>query len=155
MDACTWKWLLTLGGAGFELVGLALVLLDARDARRRARDVERRDQVVYPGRALARAKGREVTVTAGRQPTLEERVDRLERRLREVHRELDERIDRVDDAAQGEASRVRGEAMAHADTLDRTLREFLARALSGGRSVLGVAFFAIGLGLSAAANLVG
>jgi hypothetical protein len=78
----------------------------------------------------------------------------VERRLREVHRELDERIDRVDDAAQREASRLRGEAMSHADALDRKLRDFLADALSGGRSAIGVAFIAIGLGLSAAANLV-
>jgi hypothetical protein len=76
VDADAWKWVLTLGGAGFELIGLGLVLLDARDARRRARDVKRRDQVVYVGSALSRAKGGEVTVKGGRQPTMEERVDR-------------------------------------------------------------------------------
>jgi len=155
VDASTCKWVLTLGGAGFELVGLALVLLDARDARRQARGVIRRDQVVYVGTARSRAKGGAVTVKGGRQSTLEERIDTLERRLREVRDELDERIDRVDDAAQDAAGQVRGEAMSHADALDRKLRDFLADALSGGRSLIGVAFFAIGLGLSAAANLVG
>jgi len=155
VDCETLKWLLTFGGAGSELFGLLLVVLDARDARRRAARVVSRDQTVYLGSAHARAIGGRVTVTGGRQPTLEERVESLEQRLLRVHDELSERIDRVEDAAQEEASRVRGEAMAHADELDRKLRDFLADALAGGRARTGVVFFAVGVLLSAAANLVG
>lgn len=80
-----------------------------------------------------------MTVTGGRPPTPEERIDTLERRLRDVRDELDERIDKVDDAAQEAATQVGGEAMSHVDALDRTLRDFLADALSGGRSAIGVA----------------
>ena len=46
MDADTLKVLLTVGGAVAELIGLTLVVLDARDARRQPREVRRRDIVV-------------------------------------------------------------------------------------------------------------
>jgi hypothetical protein len=79
-------------------------------------------------------------VKAAREQAAQEvAVAERERRLRDIRDELDERIDKVDDAAQEAATQVGGEAMSHVDALDRTLRDFLADALSGGRSAIGVA----------------
>jgi hypothetical protein len=156
VDAETLKVLLTGAGALSELTGLWLVVQDAGDARRRASEVRRRDVTLYAGSARARAKGSgALTVTGGRVPTLEERVEALERELPRVRGELDDRIDRVDDAAQDAASHAGGEAKSHADDLDRSLRDFIAETLASSRARVGVVFFAAGVVASAAANIVG
>lgn len=146
---------LTLGGAAAELFGLALVLLDARDARRHADEVVTRDVRLYVGTARARGKMTGTgTVVGGREPTLEERVESLEKDLPRFYRELDDRIDRVDDAAQEAAQQAGGEAKSHADDLDRALRDFISSSLRSSRSLVGVGFFVAGVAASAVANLI-
>jgi hypothetical protein len=145
---------LTVLGALAELAGLSLVLLDAGDARRDARSVVRKAINLYPSPARARVKFGIPTIVTGYEPTLEERVATLEADLWRFRGDLDDRIDKVDDAAQEAASQARGEAMKHADDLDRKLRDFIAGSLSSGRIVAGVAFFVFGVIASATANLV-
>jgi hypothetical protein len=156
VDAETLRCVLTFAGASSELFGLWLVVKDANAARRHAAAVRSREVRGYPAPMRARSKVTAApTVTVRAPPTLEERIDALERELPRVTEALSDRVDRVDDDAQDAASRAGGEAKSHADDLDRSLRDFIANALGGSYARLGVGFFAFGVLASAAANLVG
>jgi hypothetical protein len=118
----------TLAGAVFELGGLALVVLDARDARGRATQVVKRETRVYLGAAHARARGGLVAaLTGGREPTADERVSSLERSLADLRDGLTSRIELAEDRARADLTRVHEQAMTHADDLDRDLRDFNRR----------------------------
>jgi hypothetical protein len=144
----------TLAGAVFELGGLTLVVLDARDARRRATQVVKREHRVYLGSAVLRAKsGLAGVLTGGREPTIEERVVIVERAVTALGEELTAKIELAEDRARADVTGAHEQAMTHADELDRDVRDFIASDLSSGRSISGVILFAFGVVFSAAANL--
>lgn len=155
MSAQTAKVLLTLFGLTFELGGLALVVFDARQARKHAAAVVKRTRTVYPSGISTAASAASVgALSGGREPTLEERIAALESSTATRLDDLQRRIVDARTEARRESGRVMTEALTHADTLDRELRDFMASALGGGRAQLGVVMFVTGAVMAAAANLV-
>ena len=152
----TWHVCLTLAGAGAELIGLVLVIYDLRATSRDAVQVKPTVTRMYAQSASASATAGRLTVTGGRQPTLEERVAALERDSANFREDVGQRVAKLSRRISEETSRASGEARSHADDLDRELRLWLSAQLGGtlGRKAVGVLLFMLGVCLSAAANLV-
>ena len=156
MSAETWKYVLTISGASMELIGLALVVADVRDARRAARRAlspySPNQQMTFPVTATWRSSYE----VRGTQPPLEARVARLERQLSDVTADFHDRIDTLRSDLRDEAfGRIRV-AMAEAEEREKALREFISDQLDSGigRRIRGTCLFVAGVLLSAAANLV-
>jgi hypothetical protein len=145
-----WHVALTVLGAAAELAGLSLVVADALHARKAVRRVV--PLYAAPFRVNVTTEA-DLTV-AGQELTVEERVAALEADVPRHYRALDHRINEVHGAAQDAAGRARGEAMSHADDLDREVREFIADSLGSRRSIIGVGFFVGRVIMSALANVV-
>jgi hypothetical protein len=149
--------LLTVAGASAELVGLALVVFDVRDARRSARAAH---VTFAPDEPMTFPVGRSFQVrydTEGERPPLEERIDALEREVADQHTDYLARIDALQGQLREEAFERIRKAMLEAEERERRLREFVADQLDSGigRRIGGTALFVVGVFLSAGANLAG
>ncbi|HMJ32919.1 MAG TPA: hypothetical protein VK501_03295 [Baekduia sp.] len=155
MDSESLKWTLTLSGAAAELVGLALVVWDVRDARRAARDALNAyepDPMTYPVSASFTAQ----YDVHGVQPPLAERVENLERRLADQHAAALSRVNTLRDELREEVFTRMRAVLEQADERERRLRGFLSDQLDSGigRRIAGTVLFMLGVGLSAVSNLV-
>jgi hypothetical protein len=149
------KCVLTILGAAMELLGLVLIVLDAREARLQAATVGTRTHRLHVTPVISEESAGAITARGGREPpSLPERVDQLEKALLRTRTELNDRISTVDVRAQDACSRAAADAKSHADDLDRRLRDVLGSAIGPGGSQIGALLFAIGVICSAAANLV-
>jgi hypothetical protein len=158
VSECAWQLLLIGGGAALELVGILLVVLDVREARRQARAVTQREQIIRPlGIAHERGIARAGTVIGGRQPSIDERVTRLEQQLRGLREEMEYRVDRITETVRADLADLVAGSAADAEGRDRQLRQFLADQLDAGigRRVLGAVLFGVGLLLQTVANVIG
>jgi hypothetical protein len=151
-------------GAALELGGLGLVAWDVLAAKRQRAVFSLRNQLVQvPGIASERAIGG-VTVHGGVQPgdlpapTLDERVEQLERDAESVQRSLaaiDEREERNHDALLDRVGGLVAEARRETFELREELRPLIGHTVAGsiGRRWLGVALFALGLVVQTVANV--
>jgi hypothetical protein len=107
--------------------------------------------------ALISTGAGKVTPIGGREPTLEERVDRLEGRVEALNEGLLHVTDRLRAELEEAANKAFNRAYQAMVKRDRSLRLFLHQQLAGdvGRRLGGVVLFVIGALLSAAANVIG
>ncbi|MDA0184467.1 hypothetical protein OJ997_29455 [Solirubrobacter phytolaccae] len=156
MDAEAAKWILTLAGAGCEIIGLSLVILDARDARRAALEVLQAPKPVIPKRT---EEGR--WVSGVRRSIASYGAADDARQLREAfvrHIEgLGQQFQTLEDRLGADMEELSRRVVDESDQRERELRGVLADQLvSGlGRRWLGTGLFLVGVVLSAASNLVG
>jgi hypothetical protein len=153
-----WQLLLIGVGVLLEGGGIALVVLDVREARSQARAVVRKGQIIRPlGIAHERDIARPGTVIGGKQPSVDERVARLERQLPELREEMEGRIHQMTETVRGDLAGLVSGTAADAEQRDTQLREFLGNQLDAGigRRVLGALLFGLGLLLQTVANVIG
>jgi hypothetical protein len=93
---------------------------------------------------------------SGKQPPLEQRVERLERRLRAQGSEMSQAIEELRSDMRKETYSKIQAAMAEAEERENRLRAFISETYGLGllRRKVGVGLFVAGLALSAAGNLV-
>ena len=143
-----------MSSAILELTGLALVVIDVRDARRAARRALQPYSpgvpMTFPVTATFRTSFEALCTT----PPLEARVAKLEHQLNGMRRDLSDRLDSVRDELREEAfSRM---ALAEAEKREHAVREFMADQLDSGigRRIAGTCLFVAGVLLSVPANLM-
>ena len=158
MSGTLWAIVLTLSGGVAELVGLGLVAWEIRQDRAQARRLFHGDVVVKVGGATATARAGGVAVlTGGPEPTVEERVDKLEEEVRRQREAFDQRVAEVRAELSREVSAQVADARAAAAEDSQKVWRAIQAMLEGGlgRRALGVGLFAVGLILSVAGNVVG
>src|SRR4051794_12559266 len=134
---------LTVLGAVLEFLGIFLVARAARQARREASDFLRKDIVIPVGQVIDRGKPPPITRGGGAPPTVEQRLDQLERRIGELPDEIDGRIARLDDTLREDFRATLLQAREHAEKRDTEVRRFIADHLGA----VGSALFAFGLAM--------
>jgi hypothetical protein len=151
-------WVVVLATVGFlaEVGGVGLIVFDIRESREQARRIVGRGQTIRLESARAEERALPIHVRGGKQPSLEERLDGLEGRYRELDERLTTELGALRRELQTDASeRAREvEEIARADyaVVSSVLRDMLAGSL--GRRIWGVALVLLGLAASFAANLV-
>ena len=154
MNATT---LLAISGATFEVFGLALVVAEIWKDRRQGRSLMGIEAVIVQTLpAIASATAGKVTPIGGRQPTLEERVERVEERAEALNDGLLYVQTRLRTELEQAAEEAFNRAYRATIKRDQSLRRFLHQQLAGGvgRRLLGVVFFALGTVLSAVGNVM-
>jgi hypothetical protein len=152
---------LLIAGAMLELVGVGLVAWDVLDARRVRVELSRRHLQLQadPGRLTVSGFPATATVDGpAPEPTLEQRVERVEREAELLRRdlgELEQRETRAHRAMSDTFAGWVGEARAEVHELREELRPLIGRTAAGNlrRRAVGVLLFAAGLTLQTAANL--
>jgi len=96
-------------------------------------------------------------VVGGKQPSTEERLERLERQVVELRGEIKSGLRRVESRLTGDLEGAVSQARDLAELRDTDLRRFLAAQLDAGigRRWFGALLFATGLLAQTAANVVG
>lgn len=148
--------LLAIGGAVFEVVGLALVVIEIVKDRRQARVLLGvQGVIVQTLPAMTSIGAIKVTPTEEREPMLEERVARVEKRVEALNDGLLNTTDRLRAELQRAASEAFNQAYREMVKKDQSMRRYLHQQVTGGvgRRLVGVVFFALGAVLSAAANV--
>jgi hypothetical protein len=147
---------LIVAGAVLELAGIAMIALQIRSDQQRARELVG-EPLEPPGVTVP--VGRSLTLpydVEGRQPTLEERVERVEADVAHMRQDL---LARTQELQENLGSSILGAAdklERQAQIRDEALRDLLRDVLTGdlGRRRLGVAFVLVGLVVATAGNLV-
>lgn len=122
---------LGIAGVVVQLVGVGLVIFDVRDVRRTAGDLLRQDATVRAVGVASKADVPMPTVTGGEPPTTSQRVDHLERRVRELQEELRQVPGLIEDALADERARsIAGYQELHEE--NRGLRELMHSLLTTG-----------------------
>lgn len=144
---------LLLVGAGLELVGIGIAVLDSLDVRRAFRQ---RSAIAHARQATASvtAYGAVVSVT-GREPTVEERIEAAERELTQLREEVSGIPPRLREEwredLRTEAQTIRSETEHHV----RDLRRLLGAGVEPNRRrMIGFGLFAFGLLLQTASQFV-
>jgi hypothetical protein len=147
--------LATLGFVA-EVLGVGLIVFDIRDSRRQARRIVGRAVTLHVDSVVQEQRVSTIQLGGGRQPSLDERVDALERRYRELDRRLLDGLSAMRRELRADArNRARQiEEIIQADyaVLQDVLLDMLAGSL--GRRMWGVVLVIIGVAASWAANLV-
>jgi hypothetical protein len=160
VDATFWAITLTVIGGGFELGGLWLVAREIATDRARARELfHRTTQSITAGGASASVLvgGGDATVTGGPEPTVEERVERLEHELRAVREAFDRKLADLRAELEQEITSDVAEARAATGEVTEKIWGAIQEMLEGGlgRRGVGVGLFAAGLILSVIGNVIG
>lgn len=103
------EWWIVVGGS-LQALGVVVLVVDVTASFRRLRTYRHREKKVPIGQAVETDMAFPITPVGGKQPTLEERIDRLEGQVRELRIELQETAARLRsdarDAASDAAQRV-------------------------------------------------
>jgi hypothetical protein len=151
--------LLSVLGALAEFSGLGFVALGVVGNRKVARELERESlqQTIYvPGIESAEAFGTP-TMTGSQAPTTMVQLEGMQRTLDKLRRVVEDNARTTAKEVRAEAADCANEARQEALQRHRQLQVTLADILSGDaqRELIGVILFAVGAGLSVAANIVG
>jgi hypothetical protein len=137
--------LLLLGGV-FELGGVVLAVLDLKRTREEMQRYERRPVTVYPGPARVEVGIPAPTISTGREPTTEERLERMEGQVRQLRDDVDSLPRDIRDQLRKEISeateRAEEGARDRLDALDALLKGVIRPRLRG------VVLVAVGIVLS-------
>jgi hypothetical protein len=88
LNVIGWDWWIVAGGA-LQVIGVMALVIDIIATFNRLEGYRKRDRIVYAGSALEVGTAFPMgAVVGGREPTIDERVDRLETRLTELGDEL-------------------------------------------------------------------
>lgn len=155
MTECSSIVALMVVGGLLELAGISLLILQIRGDRERARRLMRRDQVVHLGGVASATAIGGVTVTGGAEPTLAERVTRLEAALLEIRAGLAETESKLRAELREEIAGATGRVDAALREQGQELRTFLSELLTGDlrRRWVGVVVLSGGIVLATAANV--
>ena len=142
---------LLLVGAGFELLGIGLAVLESLDVRRAFRQ---RSAVAHSRTASASVTGHGAVVSVtGREPTVEERIETVEQELTQLRDEVSgigaKLRDEWREDLRIEAQTIRTEVDHHVSDLRRLLG---AGVEPNRRRTVGFGLFAFGLVLQTAAQ---
>jgi hypothetical protein len=133
---CAWQLLLIVGGAALELGGIALVVLDVREARSQASAVLESEPPVLPDTEFTLfERAMPGTPVGGREPTPEERLTRLETKVGENHEQVAGWLVEVRNNLRKDLGDQISAAIQTAEKRDTRLRQFLPISLmrvSGG-----------------------
>jgi hypothetical protein len=158
VSECAWQLLLIGMGVLLEGGGIALVVLDVREARSQARAVLKSEPPVLPDTEFTLfERAMPITSVGGREPTREERLARLETKVGENHEQVAGWLVEVRNNLRKDLGEQISAAIQTAEKRDSRLRQFLADQLDAGigRRVLGAVLFGLGLLLQAVANVIG
>jgi hypothetical protein len=139
-----------------EVGGVLLIVRDIQDSRRQAQRILGRVQTVRLGPAITVERAMPITALGGKQPTLDERVARLENAIRDQNARLTEEVDAARREAREAAEDAAGRARASAAEEFAVLEQAMIDQLSGslGRRLLGVVLIVVAAMAGYAANLV-